>query len=123
MSGSRLVEDWCSRAAAKQRGGRAGRTAPGVVVRTYCREVYQHRMLAQPVPELRRVPLENLCLEIKSTGLQEQGAFAAQIHVLCPRRPLSSLFRLLLRLLPQPFSDLADHSCFHCSSAVVRAGL
>ncbi|XP_063894558.1 putative ATP-dependent RNA helicase DHX57 [Helicoverpa armigera] len=56
---------WVSRANAKQRKGRAGRVMPGVCVHLYTSHRYNHHILEQPVPEIHRVPLEQLVLKIK----------------------------------------------------------
>ncbi|XP_075976970.1 putative ATP-dependent RNA helicase DHX57 [Anticarsia gemmatalis] len=56
---------WCSRANAKQRKGRAGRVMPGVCVHLFTSHRFHHHILEQPVPEIHRVPLEQLVLKIK----------------------------------------------------------
>ncbi|KAK9844162.1 hypothetical protein WJX81_006552 [Elliptochloris bilobata] len=60
-----LVEDWCSRASARQRRGRAGRVAPGTCLRLYPRWLHDGVMDEHQVPEVRRVPLEGLALHVK----------------------------------------------------------
>lgn len=62
---STLEEDWISAAAAKQRRGRAGRTAPGACFKLYSRKLAAQRPLQQ-APEMLRVPLEALCLRVKA---------------------------------------------------------
>ncbi|XP_063228702.1 putative ATP-dependent RNA helicase DHX57 isoform X2 [Bacillus rossius redtenbacheri] len=57
---------WESRANAKQRRGRAGRVKPGVCVCLFTRHRLEHVLAAQPVPELHRVPLDQLLLRIKT---------------------------------------------------------
>ncbi|KAH8419691.1 hypothetical protein KR009_001107 [Drosophila setifemur] len=57
---------WVSRANAKQRKGRAGRVMPGVCIHLYTSYRYQHHILGQPVPEIQRVPLEQIVLRIKT---------------------------------------------------------
>ncbi|KAG6830898.1 hypothetical protein H0H92_014049 [Tricholoma furcatifolium] len=61
---SRLVETWVTRAAAKQRRGRAGRTQPGVCYKLYTRK-QELNMAKFPVPEILRVPLESISLTVK----------------------------------------------------------
>lgn len=56
---------WVSRANALQRKGRAGRVMPGVCVHLYTKHHYGYHILAQPVPEIHRVPLEQIILRIK----------------------------------------------------------
>ncbi|EDV46119.1 putative ATP-dependent RNA helicase DHX57 [Drosophila erecta] len=57
---------WVSRANAKQRKGRAGRVMPGVCIHLYTSYRYNHHILAQPVPEIQRVPLEQIVLRMKT---------------------------------------------------------
>nr|CAD7460813.1 unnamed protein product [Timema tahoe] len=61
-----LESVWVSRANAQQRKGRAGRVMPGVCIHLYTSHRYYSRILAQPIPELHRVPLEQLLLRIKT---------------------------------------------------------
>ncbi|CAH0400043.1 unnamed protein product [Chilo suppressalis] len=56
---------WVSRANAKQRRGRAGRVMPGVCVHLYTSHRFNYHILEQPVPEIHRIPLEQLVLKIK----------------------------------------------------------
>ena len=77
----RLVETWTTKAAAKQRRGRAGRTKPGASRSDHseydsrplgtCYKLYSKKrhenMAAFPTPEILRMPLENILLSIKST--------------------------------------------------------
>jgi ATP-dependent RNA helicase DHX57 len=63
---SRLVEVWVTRAGARQRRGRAGRTQPGICYRLYTRR--QEKGLAEfPIPEILRVPLESVSLSVKAS--------------------------------------------------------
>ena len=61
---TRLVERWVTRAAAKQRRGRAGRTQPGVCYKLYTRK-QEEKMGAYPIPEIKRVALESVALTVK----------------------------------------------------------
>ncbi|KAI0032148.1 P-loop containing nucleoside triphosphate hydrolase protein [Vararia minispora EC-137] len=63
---TRLVEIWVTRAAARQRRGRAGRTQPGICYKLYTR-ARERKMAAFPTPEIRRVPLESIALTVKAT--------------------------------------------------------
>ncbi|RZC37856.1 ATP-dependent RNA helicase DHX57, partial [Asbolus verrucosus] len=56
---------WVTRANALQRKGRAGRVMPGVCFHLYTSNRYRHQILAQPIPEIQRIPLEQLILNIK----------------------------------------------------------
>nr|XP_026494581.1 putative ATP-dependent RNA helicase DHX57 [Vanessa tameamea] len=56
---------WVSRANAKQRKGRAGRVMAGVCIHMFTSHRYQYHMAEQPVPEIHRVPLEQLILKLK----------------------------------------------------------
>ncbi|KAF9486472.1 P-loop containing nucleoside triphosphate hydrolase protein [Pholiota conissans] len=62
---SMLVETWVTRAAARQRRGRAGRTQPGVCYKLYTKK-QEEQMTKFPVPEILRVPLENISLSVKA---------------------------------------------------------
>lgn len=54
-----------SKASAKQRAGRAGRTAPGHVLRLYTEEDYSRRP-DQDAPEILRSDLSQLCLALRA---------------------------------------------------------
>ncbi len=62
-----------SKASAKQRAGRAGRTAPGRVLRLYSEEDYLRRP-EQDVPEIMRSDLSQLCLALRAMGIPEVGS-------------------------------------------------
>ncbi|PFH52275.1 hypothetical protein AMATHDRAFT_57321 [Amanita thiersii Skay4041] len=62
---SRLDECWISRAAGRQRRGRAGRTQPGICYKLYTRED-ESNMEDFSEPEIHRIPLENIVLYIKT---------------------------------------------------------
>jgi ATP-dependent helicase HrpB len=57
-----------SKASAKQRAGRSGRTAPGRVLRLYTAEDYSRRPEQDP-PEILRSDLSQLCLELRAMGI------------------------------------------------------
>ena len=57
-----------SKASATQRAGRAGRTAPGRVLRLYPEEDFQLRP-AQETPEIARADLAQLCLSLRAMGI------------------------------------------------------
>ncbi|NWH69602.1 DHX34 helicase, partial [Piaya cayana] len=70
----RLQEFWISRASAEQRKGRAGRTGPGVCYRLYAESDYD-AFSPYPVPEIQRVALDSLVLQLKSMGLGDPRTF------------------------------------------------
>ena len=57
-----------SKASAKQRAGRAGRTEPGQVIRLYSEEDYSRRP-EQDLPEIARSDLSQLCLALRAMGI------------------------------------------------------
>ncbi|KAK9870829.1 hypothetical protein WA026_009793 [Henosepilachna vigintioctopunctata] len=60
-----LETAWVTRANALQRKGRAGRVMEGMCFHLYTEHRFKHNFLGQPVPEIHRVPLEQLILNIK----------------------------------------------------------
>ena len=70
----RLKEFWISRASAEQRKGRAGRTGPGVCFRLYSEKEYSD-FDAYSAPEIQRVPLDSMILQMISMGLPDARLF------------------------------------------------
>lgn len=64
-----LEEVWASQAACKQRRGRAGRVRAGECYKLFTKNV-EDKMAPKPLPEIQRVPLEQLCLSVKATGAE-----------------------------------------------------
>ncbi|MDZ4800636.1 MAG: ATP-dependent helicase HrpB [Bryobacteraceae bacterium] len=59
-----------SKASAKQRAGRAGRTAPGRAIRLYSQDDFQRRP-DYDVPEIRRREMSQVLLELRAMGLRD----------------------------------------------------
>jgi ATP-dependent helicase HrpB len=64
-----------SRAAADQRAGRAGRTAPGRCLRLWAHAEHLHR-LERDVPEVLRLDLSGTLLDLRAWGLRDVRRFA-----------------------------------------------
>lgn len=61
---------WISKASASQRAGRAGRTGPGHCYRLYSSAVYERDFEEHAQPEILRMPVEGVVLQLKSMDLQ-----------------------------------------------------
>lgn len=60
---------WISKASAAQRAGRAGRTGPGHCYRLYSSALYEHYFEQFAQPEILRVPIEGVVLQMKSMNI------------------------------------------------------
>ncbi|OSX59823.1 hypothetical protein POSPLADRAFT_1066944 [Postia placenta MAD-698-R-SB12] len=60
---------WISKASAAQRAGRAGRTGPGHCYRLYSSALYEHYFDQFSKPEILRVPIEGVVLQMKSMNI------------------------------------------------------
>eukprot|EP00435_Cladocopium_sp_Y103_P022599 s4370_g5.t1 len=72
-----LREQWCALDSMKQRRGRAGRVQPGVCLRLLP-ERYLERMESISPPEMQRVPLENVYLQVCASGISDRPGFLAK---------------------------------------------
>jgi ATP-dependent RNA helicase DHX57 len=77
-----LKEKWVTRAAARQRRGRAGRTQPGVCYKLYTRK-QEEKMGRFPVPEILRTPLESISLTVKVMRESEDVKVSDYVRWLC----------------------------------------
>lgn len=60
-----------SKASARQRAGRAGRTAPGKCFRLYTAWAYKHELEDNTIPEIQRINLGNAVLTLKALGIND----------------------------------------------------
>ncbi|KAK9842413.1 hypothetical protein WJX84_005272 [Apatococcus fuscideae] len=74
-----LIEDWVSRASALQRKGRAGRVQEGMCFSLFTRQRFEHQMRKFQAPEMVRVPLEELVLQIHLLRLGKAYAFLQRV--------------------------------------------
>ncbi|KAK4219723.1 Pre-mRNA-splicing factor ATP-dependent RNA helicase-like protein cdc28 [Rhypophila decipiens] len=65
----------CSRAAANQRMGRAGRVRPGKCFRLYTKFAYLSEMEESPTPEIQRTSLSSVVLQLKALGIEDLLGF------------------------------------------------
>ncbi|WVQ97439.1 hypothetical protein IAU59_004552 [Kwoniella sp. CBS 9459] len=60
---------WISKASAQQRAGRAGRTGPGHCYRLYSSALYEDHFAQFSQPEILRMPIEGVVLQMKSMNI------------------------------------------------------
>ncbi len=82
-----------SQAAADQRAGRAGRTAPGRCLRLWTAQEHRGRA-AHEVPEIRRIDLAEIFLILKAQGIADMRAFP---WLEAPEEPATARAEQLLR--------------------------
>ncbi|KJZ80545.1 hypothetical protein HIM_00395 [Hirsutella minnesotensis 3608] len=93
----KLEETWASRAACKQRRGRAGRVREGKCYKLYTRNLEQ-QMAERPEPEIRRVPLEQLCLSVRAMGIREVATFLGRSPTAPEAQAIEGAMKLLRRM-------------------------
>ncbi|KAF2453159.1 P-loop containing nucleoside triphosphate hydrolase protein [Lineolata rhizophorae] len=94
----RLAETWASRAACNQRRGRAGRVTKGNCYRLFTHAIWNRQMPERPEPEIRRVPLEMLCLAVKAMGVSDVARFLAGAPTPPDSSAVGSALSLLVRM-------------------------
>ena len=62
---------WISKASASQRAGRAGRTGPGHCYRLYSSALYEDHFEPFSKPEILRMPIEGVVLQMKSIHIDQ----------------------------------------------------
>ncbi|EFJ04939.1 hypothetical protein SELMODRAFT_187668 [Selaginella moellendorffii] len=72
---SRMMEAWISQANARQRRGRAGRVKAGNCYCFYTENRFDKHMRPFQLPEMLRVPLVELCLQIKLLSVENVASF------------------------------------------------
>lgn len=70
-----LEECWVSRASAKQRRGRAGRVRPGIAYHLFSTHTHDSDLQEYQLPEMLRVGIEDLVLQILVLDLGEPTSF------------------------------------------------
>ncbi|KAK3276586.1 hypothetical protein CYMTET_15351, partial [Cymbomonas tetramitiformis] len=84
---SSLEDVWVSRASSRQRRGRAGRVRPGACFHVFSRR--QHALMeGQQAPEMLRVPLDALCMQVKAI-LENQPVHEALAAAITPPDPVA----------------------------------
>uniref|UniRef100_A0A8C5M5E8 ATP-dependent RNA helicase DHX29 n=1 Tax=Leptobrachium leishanense TaxID=445787 RepID=A0A8C5M5E8_9ANUR len=110
---SSLVETFISKASALQRQGRAGRVRAGFCFRLYTNERFESFM-SYSVPEILRVPLEELCLHIMKCDLGSPEEFLSKALDPPQLQVISNAMNLLRKIgaceLTQPkLTPLGQH--------------
>ncbi|KAI5461181.1 P-loop containing nucleoside triphosphate hydrolase protein [Mariannaea sp. PMI_226] len=93
----KLEETWASRAACKQRQGRAGRVQEGRCYKLYT-ENLEKQMAERPEPEIRRVPLEQLCLSVRAMGMRDVASFLGRSPTPPDATAIDGAIKLLRRM-------------------------
>lgn len=93
----KLEETWGSRAACKQRRGRAGRVQAGKCYKMYTRNL-ELQMAERPEPEIRRVPLEQLCLSVRAMGIRDVPWFLSRTPTPPEETAVEGAIKMLRRM-------------------------
>ena len=93
----KLEETWASRAACKQRQGRAGRVQEGRCYKMYTQNL-EEQMAPRPEPEIRRVPLEQLCLSVRAMGMSDVANFLGRSPTPPDAQAIEGAIKLLRRM-------------------------
>lgn len=104
--GSMLVQQWCAKSSCKQRAGRAGRVQRGMCLKLYSSNTAEYIMKAESVPELRRVPLEEVCMSILASGFSQN---CMQFLSQAPQPPSIDSVRAAVEVLHQVGAVEADN--------------
>jgi ATP-dependent RNA helicase DHX57 len=107
----KLNELWASRAAGKQRRGRAGRVQAGKCYKLFTRDTEMLKMAERPEPEIRRVPLEQLCLSVRAMGIRDVHQFLASVLTPPDGLVVDGALELLVRMGALDGNDLTALGC------------